>query len=174
HAKDWLKNAFFLIVFVQASFFIYSSVLWLASSLAEGILSGVDTSFFTITMEGSVGMQIMLLIPYLATLLVTSLILGVRYILASVGLIFFTLGIFAYFIPPIKDIGKFLVTVILMILFVPFFQAIMILAISKIVQSFTDYKILILICGFLLINIATIALVYFVTIKSALGLSGLR
>ncbi|MDP2749571.1 MAG: hypothetical protein Q8O89_01920 [Nanoarchaeota archaeon] len=173
-AKEWLKNAFFLIVFVQASFFIYSSVLLLASSLAGGILSGIDTSFFTITPDGSVGIQIMLLIPYLITLLITALILGVRYILASIGLIFFTLGIFAYFIPPIKDIGKFLVTVVLMILFVPFFQAIMILAISKIVQNFTDYKILILICGFLLINIATIALVYFVTIKSALGLSRLR
>lgn len=166
NAKDWLKNTFFLVVFIQASFFIYESALLLASSLAAGMLSSVDTSFFSLSVEGSVGLQIMLLIPYLIVLLLTALILGIRYIIASVGVIFFTLGIFAYFIEPIRDIGKFMVGVVLAVLFIPFLQAIMILAISKIVENFVGYKILILICGFLLIDVATIVIVGFVVMRS--------
>ena len=172
-AKDWLKNAFFLVVFVQASFFIYESALMLASSLAAGMLNSIDTSFFSLSIEGSVGMQIMLLIPYLVVLLVTALLLGIRYILVSVGIIFFTLGIFAYFIEPIRDIGKFMVGVVLTVLFIPFLQAIMILAISKIVENFVGYKILILICGFLLIDVATIAIVWFVVVRSAMNMNKL-
>ena len=45
-AKEWLRNIIIMIVLVQASYFLYLSVVDIGSLLTAGIINLVDENFF--------------------------------------------------------------------------------------------------------------------------------
>ena len=164
-AKQGLTNVIFMVIFVQASFFIYSLANELASLLALGVMNIIDSNFFLLTVDNvtNVGLELLFGIPYAIVLVITILLLAIRYLLALVGVVFAPIAFFFYFIPPLRSIGKMMINVLLVILFIPFFDAIILFASSALlsIALFENFKIIIMISGFLLVNFLMIFLVLY-------------
>lgn len=173
-AKIWLKNIILMIFFVQASYYIYSILLELSSSLTTGVINLIDPNFFLLTIDNyvNIGLELILGIFYLITLVISIILLALRYLIVAIGIIFFPIGLFLNFIPVLKSYGKLIINILMIIIFIPFFHALMLLACSKLVEIpiFANIKILLMIASFSLVNISTILLVLFAVIKSALAI----
>src|SRR3989344_383998 len=174
HAKTWLKNVLIMIVLVQASYFFYELLLEVSARLTLGIIDMINPDFFLLTADslGSLALELVFGISYLFTLLITIIFLALRYFLVAVGLIFFPFGIFFYFIPFMKSYGKLIINTLMIMIFLPFFQSLILLVVSKMleVSVFAEFKILVLITSFLLINLVTIFMLVFAIVKSAFAL----
>ena len=178
-AKDWLKNIIFMIVFVQASYILYKILLAMGAGLSEGIMSLINNSFFNITGSSlsELGLQFILSFFYINTLTFTLIMLFIRYLLVSLGIVLFPLGLFLYFIPPLRGYGKLIIEVGLILILLPFFQGLILLIGSMLVQLplFDDLKIIVMIGVFSLVNLAMLFLIAMVGIKAmnyAGGVSG--
>ena len=94
-AKEWLKNSILIIIFVGSSYIIYKLMIDISAILNTGILSLVNQNLFLITIDNPVnfGLELVLLFVYIFTLIITIVLLGIRYLLASLGLVLFPIGI---------------------------------------------------------------------------------
>jgi len=110
-AKEWLQNTILMILFVQTSFLVYTVIAELAAGLTSGIVGMIDQSFFLFTLDSLVNvfLQIVLGIFYIIILFITMIAFSINYLLASIGVLFFPFGLFFYFIPPLRDIGRFII-----------------------------------------------------------------
>jgi len=174
-AKEWMMNIIIMIVFVQSSYFLYSLLNDLASNLSIGVIGMINPDFFLATATDSASMKVTLIlqIPYIILLLVSVILLAVRYLLVSAGIFLFPIGIFLYFIPPLRGYGKFLMNIIFLCMFLPFFQSIILLAGSLISELpvFSTFKTLILAAIFLIINVMFYWAMYYIVTTSAQGIS---
>ncbi|MBI2657617.1 hypothetical protein HYX08_02890 [Candidatus Woesearchaeota archaeon] len=172
-AKEWLRNIVLMMVFVQASYYLYSIILEISASLTAGIINSIDPNFFLLKADNitDIGIQLILLLPYLITLLITVIFLSLRYLLVAVGVLFFPIGLFFNFLPPTQSYGKLIIHCLLVVIFLPFIHSLMLLAASKLVEVsvFGNYKTLVMIAAFLLINVSMIFLAFFVIAKAAMG-----
>lgn len=172
-AKEWLQNVILMIFFVQASFLLYSLVAEMAAGITSGIINMIDPNFFLITIDNTinVGLEIVLGVVYLLTLLITIIALSVNYFLASIGVVFIPFGVFFYFIPPLRDIGKFIISKLAFVLFIPFFASLVLLGVSQLLTlSFFEYlKIVFMISAFMTINILMVILAILAVFRSVMG-----
>ena len=172
-AKEWLRNVILMMVFVQASYYLYSILIELSSSMTAGIIDMIDQKFFLLTVDNvaNLGLEIMLAIPYVITLVFTVILLSLRYLLVATGVIFFPIGLFFYFIPPLQSYGKLTINVLLIVMFLPFIQSLMLLAASKVIEIpvFQNFKIVIMIAAFFLINLSMLFLMFFALAKASMG-----
>lgn len=170
-AKQWFMNIFIMIVLVQASFFIYEIVLDIESLLTAGVINLVDEQFFLITADNiiNIGLQFFFGMIYVITLLITVIILTIRYIIVAVGVVFVPIGIFCYFIPPLNSYGKLIFNFLGVCIFSTFFDALIFLVCSQLIQIefFESTKILVMISAFMVANILMFYLMFFSAIKSA-------
>jgi len=173
-SKEWLKNVILLMICVQASYYIYNSIAQISSGLAQGIFNLIDQNFFLLTIDNpyNFGLQIFLGIVYILVLLLTIIVLAIIYFLSSTGILFFPFGLFFYFIPPLRSIGKSIITFIIGTLFLPFFFGLILVATSKLVMlpNFSNIKILLVISAFILAD-ALLCIVVFLSIMR--GITGL-
>ncbi len=171
NAKNWLRNVVLMILFVQASFLLYDLIIQIASLLTAGVVDIIDPNFFLMTVDNIVnfGLQIVLLLPYILVLVITVILLGLRYLLVCVGVVLFPFAIFFYFIPPLESYGKMILNILLVCIFVTFFDAILLFGTSMLldVGIFSSFKIILATVGFMAINILMILLVGFAVIKAA-------
>ena len=172
-AKMWLRHVILMMIFIQASYYLYSILIDLSSSMTAGILDMIDQKFFLLTVDSftSLGIQLILAIPYMLALLLSVILLALRYILVSTGVLFFPIGLFFYFIPPLQSYGKLVINVLLTVMFLPFIQSLILLAASKIMDlpSFQNYKIVIMVSAFILINLSMLLLILFALAKAAMN-----
>ena len=172
-AKEWLKNIVLMMVFVQGSYYLYSILLELSSSMTAGIINSIDPNFFLLTADNltNIGLQFAFAFPYLITLLLTVIFLALRYLLVAVGVLFFPIGLFFNFIPPIKSVGKLIINTLMIVIFMPFFHSLMLLAASKLVDvpAFQNFKILIMIAAFFLINVSMLFMALYAIAKAAMS-----
>lgn len=170
-AKMWLKNVVLMVLLVQASFYLYSIAIELSSAMTAGVINSIDQNFFLLTVDNlvNIGLQLVLAIPYLLTLLLSIILFSLRYLLVAAGVLFFPIGLFLNFIPPLQSYGKLVINILLIIIFLPFVQSLILLAASKLVEIpvFQNFKILIMTSSFLLINASMILLVLFAVVKAA-------
>jgi len=171
-AKEWLKNILIMIVLVQASYFLYEIVIDIGSLLTTAIINLIDESFFLITADNliNIGLQFFFAAFYVITLIITTILLAIRYIIVAVGVVFVPLGVFFYFIPPLQDYGKFIFNFLGICIFMTFFDALVFLVCSELtnIPIFADIKILVMIGAFSISNLLMIYLMFFSAIKSAL------
>jgi len=171
-AKKTLAEVIIMMVLVQASFYLYSLVIELTSSVTTVIFNMVEKDFFLLTVDDitNIGLELLLVMPYVLSILITLILLVLRYMIVSVGVIFFALGIFLYFIEPLKNYGRLIIHFLFATILATFFYSIIFLASSKLLEvgAFEHFKILVMIGAFTLVNIATILIALFVVIKSAL------
>jgi hypothetical protein len=156
NAKELLKNALIMIVLIQSSFFLYETIVNLGNAMSSGLLSMVDPEFFLITIDNpvNIGLQFVFGMTYSLVLLFTILSLTVRYIIVSVGVVFFPVGIFLYTIPPLRSHGKFILNLLGLFIFITFFDMLIILACSKLIDAslFASFKVLVVIVCFAMVN----------------------
>ena len=155
HAKDMLKNIFLMLILIQGSFYIYGLALDINAVLTDAILSMIDPTFFLITVDNvaNVALEGVYLSTYCFTLFITLLMLVFRYVVVCLGVIIFPIGIFCYFIPPLKGYGKFIINVLAIFIFITFLDLLIVLCCSMIVELplFENIKILIMINCFSMI-----------------------
>jgi hypothetical protein len=170
-SKEWFQNIFLMIIFTEASFILYSLILDMASFLTAGMFNLIDPNFFLLTADNivNIGLQFFLGLFYVITLLVTALILTIRYIAIAVGVVFFPIGIFLYFIPPVQDYGKLILNYLGICIFTGFFDSIIFLVCSELIQIplFENFKIMVMINAFSMANFLMLYLLFFSIIKSA-------
>jgi len=175
-AKRELMNNILMIVFVQASFFLYKLILEIISSISTVIFNLIPQTFFLITIDNlnNIGLELVLIIPYLTVLVTTLIFLTLRYICVGIGVVLFAIGIFFYFIGPLKQYGKLILNYLAVLAALPILYSIIFLASSKFLELplFADMKIIVMIGAFALVDMTTIFLVLFVIIKAANTLSG--
>ena len=121
-AKKSLMNIFLMMVLVQTSFFLYELILQVVASMTAVIYGSIPNSFFLATSEGfaNIGLELVLIIPYVITLVVTVIFLALRYICVGMGVIFFAIGIFMYFIEPLEAYGKLILNYLGVLIALPF------------------------------------------------------
>jgi len=175
-AKEWFRNIFLMIVLIQISYFLYSIVLDINSLLTSGIINMVNQDFFLLTADNiiNIGLQFFFSLIYVLTLLLTVLLLVLRYIVVAIGVVFVPFGIFFYFIPPLQPYGKLIFNFLGVCIFITFFDAIIFLACSKLIdiQIFENFKILVMISAFSMANFMMFYLMFFSAIKSAFKTGG--
>ena len=174
-AKKSLMNVILMMVLVQASFVLYSLVLEVVASMSKVIYSSIPSDFFLATGDSfsNIGLELIMIIPYVFTLLVTLIFLALRYICVGIGVVFFAIGIFLYFFEPLQSYGKLILNYLGVFIALPFFYSIILLASSKFLEVgiFSEMKILVMIGAFGLVNLFTIILVLFVIFKAASAVS---
>lgn len=171
NAKTWLKNIVIMIVLIQASFFLYSLALQISSLITAGVLNMINEKVFLLTADNLVnlGIEILFSFVYLITLLLTALILSIRYLIVAVGVVLVPIAIFFYFIQPLSSYGKIILNFLGVCIFITFFDVIILLASSKLLEIplYQNFKILIMTASFFLINIMMFYFMLFSIIKSA-------
>lgn len=169
-AKEWFVNIFIMIVLIQASYFLYSLVLDVQSLLTAGIMNLIDDRFFLVTADNlvNIGLQFFFAIFYAFTILITILLLTFRYIIVAAGVIFIPIGIFCYFIPPLKEYGRLIFNFLGVSIFSAFFISLIFLVCSQLIEIdvFNDFKILVMISAFGIANLLLFYLLFFSAIKS--------
>jgi len=170
-AKEWLRNIVIMIVLVQTSYFLYSSTLEINNRMTSGIMNMIDPHFFQITADNiiNIGLELIFTVFYVTSLFITSLLLTLRYIIIASGIVFVPVGVFLYFIPPLRDYGKLILSFLGTCIFISFFIALTFLVCSKIVDLplFANFKILVMISAFSFANILMFYFMLFSAIRSA-------
>lgn len=171
NAKSWLKNVIIMIILVQCSFFLYQLVLDLSSVMTASSLTLIDNNFFLLTVDSlpSIGLEFILAPIYLVTLLSTVIILTIRYAVVAIGAVLFPLGIFFYFIEPLRSYGLLILNFLGTAIFVTFLDVIILIGFSQLVSLpiFSEMKMLVMVSSFLTLNLVTIFLLFFSMLKSA-------
>ena len=170
-AKEWFRNIFIMIVLVQASYFIYSAVIDVNSLLTAGVISLVDQNFFLITADNivNIGLQFLFALLYVFTLIITVIMLTFRYIIVAGGVVFVPIGIFLYFIPPVNNYGRLILNFLGTCIFITFFDSLILLVCSKLIDIpvFQNFKILVMITAFGIVNFLMFYFIIFSALKSA-------
>ena len=171
NAKKWLKNIIIMIVLIQTSYFLYDIIVQISATLTNGVLGLIDDSFFQLTLNNLVNnaLQFFFAIPYVITLLITALLLILRYAIVSIGIALFPIGLFLYFIEPLKDYGNLILNFLGINIFITFFCAIVLLAFSKLINLpvFSSLKIMVMITAFFAVIFIIVYFLFFALIKSA-------
>lgn len=172
-AKMWFRNTLIMIVLVQASFFIYQLALDLSAAVTSGTLSLINPDFFLIGVDGitDLGMALFFGVFYLITLLLTALVLTIRYAVVAIGVVLLPLGIFFYFIQPLKAYGSLILNVLGVAVFVTFFDALLLAGFSRLIEVsiFSEIRIIILIAAFLLVSVLMLFLMLFSVVKASMN-----
>jgi hypothetical protein len=173
-AKEWLQNTLLMIFFVQASFYVYLLTAELASTLTAGVVNMISPQFFLLTLDNPVnlGLEIVLGLGYLLVLLITVIVFSINYFFASIGVLFFPFGLFFYFIPPLRDIGRFIISKLAFVLFFPFFAGLILLGTSRLigVGAFSNIKIVLMIAAFLMVDVLLVLLAVLALVRAVMGL----
>jgi hypothetical protein len=170
-SKEWFQNIFLMIVFTQTSFLLYSWILDISSFMTAGMINLVDPDFFLLTADNiiNIGLQFFFSFMYATTLLFTAFILMIRYLMIAIGVVFFPIGIFLYFIPPVQEYGKMILNYFGVCIFMGFFDSIIFLVCSQLITIpfLEGMKILVMIAGFSIANMLMFHMIIFSLIKSA-------
>ncbi len=175
NAKEWLKNIFMMIVLVQTSYFIYSAIIDVSSLLTSGVINLIDRHFFMLTADNivNIGLQFFFAVCYVIVLLIAVILLIIRYIIVAIGVVFAPIAVFLYFIPPLQDYGKLIMNFLGTCIFLTFFDALIFLSCSKLIEIalFENFKILVMTSAFMIANLLMLYLMFFSAIKAAFSVS---
>ena len=169
-AKLWFKRIFLMVIFVQSSYLLYKIMVDISATLSQAIIKQVNPNFFLLTVDHFVnlGLGISFMTVYLVILLITVITLSFRYLLVFLGVIFFPLGLFLYFIPPFKVYGKFIINLFMVMIFFNFFVTLILLTSSLLVDvpMFTNFKMLLMLTSFLIVNLMMLFLIALAIVKT--------
>lgn len=175
-AKLMLKNLIIMIVLINASYFIYEIIIQTSSLLTEGVMGLINPNFFNLVSGNieSIALEFFFAGTYILILILTLLILSIRYIIVAFGVAFFPIGLLLYYIEPVKQYGKLILNFLGATIFMTFFDALILLISSRLIglDFFTTYRILLVMSAFGLCNLLMLYLMFFAAIKSAFKSGG--
>ncbi len=103
-AKVWFKNALFVVIVLNASYLLYSILLDLGSGVALVFWDAKFESLFSFAAIESLNLFSLYYLAASSALLWITLFL--RYALLLIGVVIFPIGLFLFFIPPMKTYGS--------------------------------------------------------------------
>lgn len=169
--KSDLKNIIIMMVLVQGSYHLYDLFLAVSASLTHVVFDMISNSFFRLTLESvsNFGFDLIFGLLYTLHLIIVLVLVLLRYIFVSAGVVLFAIGLFFYFIPFLNSYGRLILNGLGVLVFLPFFYSIAFLIGSKIadLSQFSDYKTLIMVGTLDIIILFTGLLLLFVIVKAA-------
>ncbi|VVB65830.1 Uncharacterised protein [Candidatus Gugararchaeum adminiculabundum] len=127
-AKKWLKNIFLMVITLAFSFYIFEAIIQVNQSITSSLLNQASTNFFSVKSSlSNLLFAIVILLLFTLVAVVTFFTLLFRYILLPFLLFLFPFAIFFYFLPIAENFGKFLLKLILLIVFMSSLDALLIL-----------------------------------------------
>jgi len=170
-AKSDLKSIIIMMVLVQGSYHLYNLFLAVSASLTNVVFDMISSNFFRLSLESTpnFGFDLIFGILYILHLLIVLVLVLLRYIFVSAGVILFAIGIFFYFIPFLNSYGRLILNGLGVLVFLPFFYSIAFLVGSKIAElsQFRTMKTLIMVGTLDIIILFTLLLLLFVVVKAA-------
>ncbi len=134
-AKEWFKSSIFLVVGVNASFMFYQLFLGLGAAVANYLWVSEFEQLFSNTLLSSFNM--ILVCVYSGSALLAFVTLFVRYLVLLLGTVLFPIGIFFYFIPPLKAWGKMLFELLFAAVLMQIVDVIVFIGASAVWKQFT-------------------------------------
>ena len=175
HAKESLKNALFLLILVQSSFYIYSLLVDINAYLTQGMLQLLSDRFFLVADLGwDAGFEVIFVLLYMVQLLLGVLLLLLRFFLVTLGVVWFPIGIFLYFVPPLREYGKAIIHFFLGIIFVPFILTFIFIIGDKLlhIDIFSGMKSFVLITSLMIVNLTLLYITILTLLKAFVSKSG--
>lgn len=170
-AKSDLKSIIIMMVLVQGSFHLYQLFLAISASLTNVVFDMIANSFFRLSLESisNFGFDFIFGILYILHLIVVLVLVLLRYIFVSAGVILFAIGIFFYFIPFLQSYGRLILNGLGVLVFLPFFYSLAFLVGAEIAEldQFSSIKTLIMVGTLDIIILFTGLLLLFVIVKAA-------
>ncbi len=136
-AKEWFKQAIFLVVGVNASFAFYTLFLGLGAAMAEYLWLEEYASVFS--NETLSLLNLVLLFVYGATVLLAFITLFIRYLILLLGTALIPLAVAFYFMPPLKAWGKMIIEILFACLLMQVVDVIIFIAASTVWKQFAGY-----------------------------------
>ncbi len=156
-AKEMLKNALLMIILIQGSYYLYGLLINLSSVMSSSIIQLVPPEFFLLTANNftNIGLEFAMSSLYFGTLLATTVMLVIRYIIVATGVVVLPIGLFCYFVPPLRGYGKFIISVLGLMLFIPFLNLLIILGCSMLINDplFASMEIIVMVVCFSIVNL---------------------
>ncbi|MCD6418250.1 hypothetical protein J7M00_05655 [bacterium] len=137
-AKEWLKNAVVIVVAVNASLLLYSLMLQLSSAVALTIWTEKLDSLFDIAQLNALNLLWVVFYAFGALLLAITLLL--RQLFLILGVIFVPIGIFLYFIIPLRAYGSVILNFFGAIVFMQVIDAALLLGVSMLTTQFASLE----------------------------------
>jgi hypothetical protein len=169
-AKEWLTNAFIMIIGVNVSFYLYRLILELATAIAQFMWVTGFENFFD---ASSSGLNTVFLVFNLGAVALAAITLFARYLFLLGGVLLFPIGIFLYFIPPLQNWGKMIFNLIGVFLFMQFVDVLVFIAAEQIAVQLAGEGIapLVIPFAFLMIAVINILMIVYAVLKSAFSAS---
>jgi hypothetical protein len=173
-AKEWLENVILMIIAVQSSYLIYSFAIQIISGISAGMLQLLPPNLFLLTIDNSysLGYDLAAMGSYGALLLLTNLVLGGSYLISSAGVALLPIGLFLYFIPPTKGLGRGIISALAAVTTIPALTSFCLLAASELIKhsGLRGFKIFILTSALATANIGILLLGILAASWAILGL----
>ncbi len=166
-AKEWLKNAFMMIVLVNISYYIYALILQLATAITQYLWTTSFLNFFDPNMFNSMGS--ITLIVYAIAVMLASITIFIRHVFLLLGVVLFPIGLFFYFIPPLQNWGRMIFNLIGIALFTQFIDVLLFVVSNQVMLNIAGNAgaSLVPALAFVLIFIVNILLMIYALVKSA-------
>ena len=165
-SKKMLTDTVIMIIMVQLSYWLYSLAVSLSAGLSAAVFRQIPSSFFSLRMDF---VNLFTMPVYLLVLLSTVILLTVRYIIVAFGVCAVPIAFCFYYFEPLKQYGRFILNVLFAFVFVPFFQALIILTASMLDSNYFMLHGVLLISSFVLADLVMVFVTLFVIVKSAIG-----
>jgi len=166
-AKEWFKGAIMIVIAVNASLLLYSLLLLLGSGTASALWSPELESFLLLENLSVLNFVWLFVVALFAFLAMITLI--VRQIFLIISVMLFPIGVFFYFIPPLKGFGSALLNLIGVFVFMQVLDVIILIGVNLFSLEFSGLPFIELIslsAGFLFIFVANVWLSVFALLKA--------
>ena len=172
-AKMWLRNIVIMMILIQSSYFLYQLVIDLNSIMTSAVLSMLDPSFLLASGDSfsDIGSAVFFGLIYMIVLILTMIILVIRYDIMAIGVVLLPIAIFMYFIPFLRSYGALILNFLGTVIFASFFSAILLIGFSQLstLPLFQNMNLLVPIASFLVIDVMIILLMLFSIVKAVFG-----
>jgi len=128
-AKSWLRNTLIMVFLVQSSFLIYSLIIDVNNALTTAVFNMIDPNTFLLTWANFIDLPLTIVetLVYLMFVGITEQILTIRFIIVTCGVVLFPIGIFLYFILPLRNYGRAIINFLMICIFSSFFASLVLL-----------------------------------------------
>lgn len=149
-AKQQLRSTFLLILGINASYLLYDLGVQIVHYFARGLFVLVNPTFFRLTLDESLPLQLVFGSFYLLTLTFTALVLIIRYVFLGAGVVLLPIGLVLLYLPFFEGYGRWLLNLIGANVIVSVPSTVILVAFSALLDSplFRSLKVFLVIAAF--------------------------
>jgi len=168
-AKEWLKNAFLMIIAVNVSFWLYKLILELSTAITQYMWIDGFGAIFQNPVSIEAGTLVLLFNSFGVGL--AAITLFIRYVFLMLGVMLFPIAIFLFYIPPLKNWGLIIFNLLGVALSMQFIDTVILIATNQLAVDLAGQpgEAIVPALSFLLIGIINVLMIVFATLKAVFG-----